>query len=155
VSLRGWPSRAASANLGSISLRDWKVVLSKQRLRVVILYTHPLLGEGLASLLAFEQGIAVTCAPAHDLESVMQALKVRPDAVIFEWNDVLCEIDLPRAVPDALLIDASMDDARGAVVVADACGDDDVLATLRNMRSAARRTITKSPLRAPTASSPT
>jgi DNA-binding NarL/FixJ family response regulator len=121
----------------------------------VILYTHPLLGEGLASLLAFEQGIAVTCAPAHDLESVIQALKVRPDAVIFEWNDVVCQVDLPTAVPGAVLIDATMDAARGSMVLDDGSGSDDVFSTLRNMRRSVRRRITDTPPKAPTAISPT
>lgn len=117
----------------------------------MILYTHPILGEGLASLLAREQGIVVTCAPARDAESVMQALKVRPDAVIFEWNDVVGQVDLPTAAPGALLIDASMDEARGPVVVADASGPDDVLLALLNMRGTPRRKIAGAPPRAPTA----
>lgn len=147
------PQPARQPYIGS-PFRRGRPALGRQRLRVVILYTHPLLGEGLARLLALEQGIAVTCAPARDAEIVMHALKGRPDAVVFEWNDVVSQVDLPTAVPGAVLIDATMDASRGPMVVTDA-GSDDVLSTLRDMRGTPRRKIADTPPRAPTASSPT
>lgn len=107
----------------------------------MILYTHPLLGEGLATLLAPEPGIVVTCAPARDPEAVRKALAGRPDAVIFEWNDIVRQADLPTTVPGAVLIDASMDLARGPAVTADPPGPDDVLSTLRGIRCTARRNV--------------
>jgi len=107
----------------------------------VILYTHPLLGEGLARLLAPERGIVVTCAPARDPDAVRQALAGRPDAVIFEWNDIVRQVDLPTVAPGAVLIDASMDAVAGPVVAADPPGPDDVLSTLRGIRHATRRTV--------------
>ena len=52
--------------------------------RVVILYLHPLLGEGLAKLLLAEPGIAVTAIREDDAVGAAVALAGRPDVVVEE-----------------------------------------------------------------------
>ncbi len=52
--------------------------------RVAILYLHPLLGEGLAKLLAAEPGIAAAAIAAADQIGTASALASRPDVVIVE-----------------------------------------------------------------------
>ena len=52
--------------------------------RVVILYLHPLLGEGLARLLAAEPGIQVTAVREDDDTGAAMALAGRPDVVVEE-----------------------------------------------------------------------
>lgn len=54
---------------------------------VVILYLHPLLGEGLAKLLAAEPGVAVTAICADDAIGAAVALAARPDVVVEERGD--------------------------------------------------------------------
>ena len=55
--------------------------------RVVILYLHPLLGEGLARLLAAEPGIDVTAVAEGDVTGAALALAERPDVVVEERGD--------------------------------------------------------------------
>ena len=54
---------------------------------VVILYLHPLLGEGLAKLLSAEPGIAVTAVREDDEIGAAIALAGRPDVVVEERGD--------------------------------------------------------------------
>jgi len=55
--------------------------------RVVILYVHPLLGEGLAKLLAAEPGIAAAAISSGDATETAAALISRPDVVIVESGE--------------------------------------------------------------------
>jgi DNA-binding NarL/FixJ family response regulator len=55
--------------------------------RIVILYLHPLLGEGLASLLSAELGVTVTAVERSDEPAVARALAAKPDLVVLEGAD--------------------------------------------------------------------
>lgn len=76
---------------------------------VLILYSHPLLGEGIARLLAAEPGLDVVPVHSADLESAEQMLALAPDVVIFERGDPDRAIELLELVPDALVIDVGID----------------------------------------------
>jgi DNA-binding NarL/FixJ family response regulator len=76
---------------------------------VVILYTHPLLGEGLAGLLAAEPDLRITHVPSCELAATESALGSAPDVVIFERNGDFGALDLLKHVPNALLIDVGID----------------------------------------------
>lgn len=80
-----------------------------RQISVVILYTHPLLGEGIAKLLAAEPGLTITHIPSRETEAAEAALATVPDVIIFERSDPLQAIDLLKFAPDALLIDVGMD----------------------------------------------
>jgi DNA-binding NarL/FixJ family response regulator len=80
-----------------------------RRVSVVILYSHALLGEGLAKLLAAEPGLDITAVESHEIEAAEAALGALPDVVIFERSEPLQAIDLLKFAPDALLIDVGMD----------------------------------------------
>jgi DNA-binding NarL/FixJ family response regulator len=80
-----------------------------RRVSVVILYSHALLGEGLAKLLAAEPGLDITAVESHEIEAAEAALDAAPDVVIFERSEPLQAIDLLKFAPDALLIDVGMD----------------------------------------------
>lgn len=80
-----------------------------RRLTVVILYTHALLGEGLAKLLAAEPGLDISAVPTDDIAAAEAALNGEPDVVIFERHEPLQAIDLLKLAPNALLIDVGMD----------------------------------------------
>jgi hypothetical protein len=54
---------------------------------VVILYLHPLLGEGLAKLLSAETGIQVTAICQDDAVGAAIALAGRPDVIVEERRD--------------------------------------------------------------------
>jgi DNA-binding NarL/FixJ family response regulator len=80
-----------------------------QRTTVVILATHPLLGEGLARLLGQQPELTIVHVDRHDTAAAEAALSSSPDVVIVERDDVLIASDLLRFAPDALLIDVGID----------------------------------------------
>lgn len=110
-----------------------------RHLMVAILCAHPLLGEGIAKLLAGEPGIDVVSAPARDTDAAGRALAAHPDVVIFEPGELLHEIDLPANVPHALLIDVSMGSGPRSAAAARRSGPDEILRVLRRLRAAGIR----------------
>jgi DNA-binding NarL/FixJ family response regulator len=52
--------------------------------RVLVLYAHPLLGEGLASLLSAQDGVGAVAVDSHDEVARATALRSHPDLVIVE-----------------------------------------------------------------------
>lgn len=120
-----------------------------RHLLVAILCAHPLLGEGIAGLLAVEPGIDVISAPARDTEAAIGALAARPDVVIFEPSELLHEIDLPANAPHALLIDVSMGSGPRPAAAAKRAGPDEILRVLRRLRAAGARTAERTVGHAP------
>jgi len=80
-----------------------------RRTTVVILATHPLLGEGLARLLGQEPELSIVNVDRHDVAAAEAALSSGPDVVIVERDATLHASDLLRFAPDALLIDVGID----------------------------------------------
>ena len=79
------------------------------RILVVVLYHHPLFGEGLARMLAAEPGLEVVPVSTVDVVAAERSLEPSPDVVIYERGDPDLAVDLLRFAPDALVIDVSMD----------------------------------------------
>ncbi len=79
------------------------------RQQVVILYSHPLLGEGLGRLLAADPGLFVEMVPVDDLDGAERALVNGPDVVILERTPPVQALDLMRLAPSALVIDVGLD----------------------------------------------
>lgn len=77
--------------------------------RVVILYSHPLLGEGIARLLGDGHDLEVHLVEVNDLEAAESALSGGPDVVILERSSPLQALELLRIAPAALLIDVGLD----------------------------------------------
>jgi hypothetical protein len=77
--------------------------------RVVILYSHHLLGEGLARLLGDDPSLDVTPVHVEDLASAAAALADPPDVVIMERAASIHATDLLGLAPTALLIDVGLD----------------------------------------------
>jgi hypothetical protein len=79
------------------------------RQRVVILYSHPLLGEGLGHLLSTQPDLIVEFVHVDDLAEAEAALRSAPDVVIVERTPPVQAIDVLRLAPTALLIDVGLD----------------------------------------------
>ena len=75
---------------------------------VVILYTHPLLGEGLVGLLGTEPGLDIGAVRTDDVEAVESALAASPQVIIFERGDPDRAVEILELVPDALIIDVAI-----------------------------------------------
>ena len=54
-----------------------------RRSRVVVLYVHPLFGEGIGQLLRSQEDLEVTCLPATD-NTHEQLQRLRPRAIVLE-----------------------------------------------------------------------
>jgi hypothetical protein len=74
---------------------------------VVLLYVHPLLGQGLAQHVHLATGLDVLAISAADAVAVSTALELHPRVVIFERYPGLDESTLRCLVADAMLIDVS------------------------------------------------
>ncbi len=75
---------------------------------VLILYAHPLLGEGLAGLLSSEPGLEVVAVQSDDAGMVERGLAAAPDVIIFERGDPDRAVKILELVPDALIIDVGI-----------------------------------------------
>jgi hypothetical protein len=111
-------------------------VASGAQHKVVILYEHALLGEGIAKYLRAQTGIEATLGSAHDPVAVKSALALGPEVVIFESNDPFQQFDLATLVPYAVLIDVSTVITRGSVLVPCVAGLEQILQAVRESSSA-------------------
>lgn len=75
---------------------------------VLILYAHPLLGEGLARLLSSEPGLKVDAVQSDDAEMVERGLAAAPEVIIFERGEPDRAIQILERAPDALIIDVGI-----------------------------------------------
>ena len=82
---------------------------STRHIAVVVLYRHPLLGQGIARLLTAQPGLDVTLIGSGDRSAAEDALATRPDVVVLERGAPLTAIDILDVAPGALLIDIGMD----------------------------------------------
>ena len=101
--------------------------MSDPKRSVVILYEHPLLGEGIAKYLRTKGGVEAMVASARDLDAVTSALAFGPTVVIFERSEPLREVDLAALAPRAVLIDVSTVVTCGPSVSAEASGLEGIL----------------------------
>lgn len=64
-----------------------------RRSRVVVLYTHPLFGQGIGRLLRADKKLDVTCLPASSDGAQEELRRLHPDAVVLEssTDEVLWE----------------------------------------------------------------
>jgi DNA-binding NarL/FixJ family response regulator len=111
-------------------------VASEAQHRVVILYEHALLGEGIAKYLRAQTGVEATLGSAKDPEAVESALALSPEVVIFESDDPFQQFHLSTLVPHAVLIDVSTVITRGSVQAPCVAGLEQILQAIRESDSA-------------------
>jgi DNA-binding NarL/FixJ family response regulator len=80
-----------------------------ESMRVVILYDHPLLGEGLERLLRDRTDLDVRLVRLDGVEAAKAALEGGPDVVIVERCAPIAAIDLLALAPDTMFIDVGLD----------------------------------------------
>ncbi len=76
--------------------------------RVVVLYRHPLLGEGLGQMLAEEEGIVVSTVSLDTIEELDVALASRPDVVVFEEGGPIGVLDVLRRSEASVVVDVDI-----------------------------------------------
>jgi hypothetical protein len=115
VSVRGYRPAVAPAYDGGggnpVPRHESDAMPPARHTTVMILYTHPLLGEGIARLLASEPGIDLEVIPVKsaDAELVQRTLALAPDVVIYERGNPDRAMEILRSAPGALLIDVGID----------------------------------------------
>jgi DNA-binding NarL/FixJ family response regulator len=94
------------------------------RTRVLVLYRHPLMGEGLARMLSDEPRLDVTSAEADATEAVDRALAAEPNVVVFEEGGPVAALEVLRRASCHYVIDVSLSSReawaiRGGAVLTD------------------------------------
>ena len=103
--------------------------------KVVILYEHSLLAEGIAKYLRAQIGVEATLGSARNPEAVKSALALGPEVVIFESTDPFGQFNLDTLVPHAVLIDVSTVITRGSAGTPCAAGLEQILQAVRDSSS--------------------
>ncbi len=101
--------------------------------RVVVLYSHPLMGEGLGRMLAAEPGLAVEAVDVALPSAVDAALAAGPEVVIVEEGGPLDAADVVRRSTCSVVLDVDITKANAWSLRREAMSTrpDDFLATLR------------------------
>ena len=76
--------------------------------RVIVLYSHSLLGEGLASLLAEDPSLEVEAVELSDVERVTAAIASGPQVIIVEEGGRLDGIDVLRQCGCVVVLDVDI-----------------------------------------------
>lgn len=76
--------------------------------RVVVLYSHPLLGEGLGRMLAAEPDLTVSTVSLDTLDGLEEALATDPDVVVFEEGGPIGILDVLRRSGATVIVDVDI-----------------------------------------------
>lgn len=102
--------------------------------RVLVLYSHPLMGEGLGRMLASEPGIEVHAADVSVPGAVDTALALAPDVIIVEEGGPLDAADVVRRSTCSVVLDVDITTTSAWSLRREALSTrpDDFLASLRS-----------------------
>ncbi len=118
---------------------------------VLILYAHPLLGEGLAGLLSSESGLDVVAVQSDDAGMVERRLAADPDVIIVERGDPDRAVEILELAPDALIIDVGIDPGPTFMYRREeiSAWPDEMLRTIRQASCHRRRPQSPGPMASP------
>lgn len=94
------------------------------RTRVLVLYRHPLMGEGLARMLSDEPRLEVLSAEADQPEAVDRALAAEPAVVVFEEGGPVAALEVLRRASCHYVIDVSLSSREAWAIRGDAVKTD-------------------------------
>lgn len=102
--------------------------------RVLVLYSHPLMGEGLGRMLAAEPGIEVEAVDVSASCAVDAALALQPDVIIVEEGGPLDAADIVRRSTCSVVLDVDITTTNAWSLRREALSTrpDDFLASLRS-----------------------
>jgi DNA-binding NarL/FixJ family response regulator len=84
--------------------------------RVLVLYDHPLLGEGLSALMASVPDLRVERICMCDPDAMERAIAADPDVVVLEEGGPLGLLDVLRGVRCRAVVDVNMSTSRAWTV---------------------------------------
>jgi len=102
--------------------------------RVLVLYSHPLMGEGLGRMLETEPGIEVEAVDVSMSGAVDAALALEPDVIIVEEGGALDAADIVRRSNCSVVLDVDITTTNAWSLRREALSTrpDDFLASLRS-----------------------
>ena len=107
--------------------------LSPDQVRVLVLYSHPLMGEGLGGMLAAEPGVIVTAVDIADTDAVNLAIASEPEVIVVEEGGAVDAADIVRRSTCSLVLDVDITTTSAWSLRREALSTrpDDFLATIR------------------------
>jgi len=102
--------------------------------RVLLLYSHPLMGEGLGRMLGAEPGLDVEAVDVSLPGAVEAALALEPDVIIVEEGGALDAADIVRRSTCSMVLDVDITKTNAWTLRREALSTrpDDFLASLRS-----------------------
>lgn len=79
-----------------------------EQVRVLVLYSHPLMGEGLGRMLAAEPGVMVEAVDIADPCAVDAALASEPEVIVLEEGGPVDAADVVRRSHASLVLDVDI-----------------------------------------------
>ncbi len=86
----------------------WSASVSPEQVRILVLYSHPLMGEGLGSMLAAEPGVLVDAVDIGDADAVSIALDWEPEVIVVEEGGAVDAAEVVRRSHAALVLDVDI-----------------------------------------------
>jgi DNA-binding NarL/FixJ family response regulator len=83
-----------------------------QPVRVLVLYSHPLMGEGLGRMLAAEPGVMVDAVDIAEAGAVEAALAREPAVIVVEEGGAIDAADIVRRSSCAVVLDVDITTTR-------------------------------------------
>lgn len=107
--------------------------MSPFMVRVLLLYSHPLMGEGLGRMLSAEPGIELDSADVSQADVVTAALAREPEVVILEEGGAVDAADIVRRCKASVVLDVDITSTRAWALCRESLSTrpDDFLASLR------------------------
>jgi DNA-binding NarL/FixJ family response regulator len=109
--------------------------VSPEPVRVVVLYSHPLMGEGLSRMLASEPGIVVQAVDVTEQAAVDAALATDPSVIVVEEGGSVDAADIVRRSAAMLVMDVDINTASAFTLRRESLSSrpDDFLAAIRHV----------------------
>lgn len=109
--------------------------MSPEPVRVLVLYSHPLMGEGLGRMLAAEPGVVVEAVDVAEQAAVDAALASEPAVIVIEEGGSVDAADVVRRSGTALVLDVDITTTSAWALRREtlASRPDDFLATIRQV----------------------
>jgi len=85
-----------------------EITLSPEQVRVLVLYSHPLMGEGLGRMLAAEPGVIVDAVDIGEADAVNAALAAEPEVIVLEEGGAVDAADVMRRSHASLVLDVDI-----------------------------------------------
>lgn len=116
--------------------------MTPEPVRVLVLYSHPLMGEGLGQMLAAEAGVVVEAVDVTDDDRLCAALATVPDVIVVEEGGPVDAAEIMRRCSGcSLVLDVDITTANAWTIRREvlASRPDDFMAAIRQAVTGAAR----------------